>query len=308
MAPSETLPSQVERIIECKQGAVRAVRFNVDGQYCMSCGSDKSVKLWNPHRGALLHTYCGHGYEVLDAKGSCDNSLIGSCGLDKSVMMWNVSTGESLRRFRGHAARVNCVCFNEESTVILSGSVDGSVRIWDLRSRKYEPIQVLNEAKDAVMTVSVSSHEILTSSLDSYTRIYDLRNGKLTSNCIGDSVTCASFSGDGQCILTSTMGSALRLMDKETGEQLSQYTGHSSKDYKVESCFSDSDTHVMSGSEDGFVYCWDLVQGTLVNKLAHKGSRIVHSLSHHPSRPFLLTATLGQMWLWSSEKNEEDDT
>lgn len=307
MAPLEGVPCQLVRIMECKQGAVRAVRFNVDGEYCMSCGSDKSVKLWNPHKGTLLHTYAGHGYEVLDARGSSDNSLIGSCGLDKSVMMWNVGTGECLRKFRGHAARVNCVCFNEESTVIFSGSMDGSVRVWDLRSRRNEPIQVLDEAKDAVMTVSVSAHEILTSSLDCYTRVYDLRNGKLMSNCIGESVTCATFSGDGQCILASTMGSSLRLMDKETGELLSHYTGHSSKDYKVESCFTSSDMHVMSGSEDGYVYCWDLVKGTLYLKLEHKGSRVVHSLSPHPTESYLLTATLGQMWFWSAEPQEEQE-
>lgn len=35
---------------------------------------------------------------------------------------------------------------------------------------------------------------------------------------------------------------------------------------QVESCFTSSDTHVMSGSEDGYVYCWDLVQSTLTNK------------------------------------------
>ncbi|XP_071519678.1 WD repeat domain-containing protein 83 isoform X3 [Panulirus ornatus] len=309
MAPSEGIPSQLVRIIECKQGAVRAVRFNVDGGYCMSCGSDKSVKLWNPHRGILLHTYNGHGYEVLDARGSSDNSLIGSCGLDKSVMLWNVSTGEALRKFRGHAARVNCVVFNEESTVILSGSVDGTVRIWDLRSRKYDPVQVLDEAKDAIMTVAVSGHEILTASLDCYTRVYDLRNGQLVSNCIGESVTCASFSGDGQCLLTSTMGSTLRLMDRDTGELLAQYTGHTSKEYKVESCFTSSDTHVMSGSEDGYVYCWDLVQATLAtSKLKHTGSQVVHSLSSHPSQPFLLTGTLGQVWLWSVQSQEPEDT
>ncbi|MPC20594.1 WD repeat domain-containing protein 83-like [Portunus trituberculatus] len=300
MSSGEGPPTHLVRVLECKQGAVRAVRFNVDGGYCLTCGSDKSVKLWNPHKGTLLHTYAGHGYEVLDARGSCDNSLIGSCGLDKSVMMWNVSTGESLRKFRGHAARVNCVCFNEESTVILSGSMDGKVKVWDLRSRRNDPIQDLDEAKDSVMTVSISSHLILTASLDGYTRVYDLRNGQLTSNCIGESVTCASLSGDSQCILTSSLGSSLRLMDRETGELLAQYSGHNSKDYKVESCFTPSDTHVMSGSEDGCVYCWDLVQSTLTNKLEHRGSTVVHSLNPHPSQPFLLTASLGQVWLWSA--------
>ena len=37
-----------------------------DGNYCLTCGSDKTVKLWNPHTGLLLKTYVGHGQEVLD--------------------------------------------------------------------------------------------------------------------------------------------------------------------------------------------------------------------------------------------------
>lgn len=41
----------------------------VDGNYCLTCGSDKSLKLWNPHKGTALRTYQGHGYEVLDAAG-----------------------------------------------------------------------------------------------------------------------------------------------------------------------------------------------------------------------------------------------
>ena len=43
---------------------MRAVRYNVDGNYCVTCGQDKSVKLWNPDRKALLKSYTGHGYEV----------------------------------------------------------------------------------------------------------------------------------------------------------------------------------------------------------------------------------------------------
>ncbi|KAL7645356.1 UNVERIFIED_CONTAM: hypothetical protein RMT77_003742 [Armadillidium vulgare] len=294
-------------VIECKQGAVRAVRFNVDGGYCLTCGSDKSLKLWNPHKGTLIHTYTGHGYEVLDAKSSCDNSLIVSCGLDKSVMVWNVSTGEAMRKFRGHAARVNSVTMNEESTVALSSSVDGSVRIWDLRSRSKEPIQILEEAKDSVTSVSVSGHEILTSSLDCYSRVYDIRNGKLTSNCIGESLTFSSFSEDSQCILIASINSGLKLMDKENGELLAEFSGHNTTDVKVECCFLNTATHVVSGSEDGFAYCWDIISGKITNRFEHKGSRIVHSLSPHPSETKLLTASLGQIWFWGQNSSNESN-
>ncbi|KAF2357405.1 WD40 repeat [Trinorchestia longiramus] len=299
------LPSSLERVLECKQGAVRAVRFNVDGGYCLTCGSDKSVKLWNPHTGALLHTFAGHGYEVLDARGSVDNSLVVSCGLDKSVMVWDVGTGQCRLKLRGHAARVTALCFNEDSSVVTSGSVDGTLRAWDLRSRRKDPIQVLDEAKDSIMSVSVAAHEILSASLDCNTRVYDLRNGRLTSNCMGNGVTCCQFSGDAQCLLTATVNGGLRLMDKHTGEQLAVYDGHSTSDYKIECCFNDGDTHVFSGSEDGYVYCWDLISSKLSYKLPHPGSRVVHSLSPHPSLPKLLTASLGQVWLWGPTASQD---
>ena len=81
-----TLPTELAFELSGHQGAVRAVRFNSEsntiivlgflieahqsqenGNYCMTCGSDKTLKLWNPHKALLIKTYMGHGAEVLDA-------------------------------------------------------------------------------------------------------------------------------------------------------------------------------------------------------------------------------------------------
>ena len=103
------VPSSCAGTLDCNQGAVRAVRWNVDGNYMLTCGSDKSMKLWNPKRKAMLKSYSGHGNEVLDARGSCDNAQLVSCGADKTVIVWDVSTGVASRKLRGHAGTVNCV-------------------------------------------------------------------------------------------------------------------------------------------------------------------------------------------------------
>ena len=132
-------------VVDCKQGAVRAVRYSVDGNYCMTAGQDKSVKLWNPNKGRPLKTYSGHGYEVLDVKGSCDNSQIVSCSMDKTIMLWDVSSGNWTRKWRGHQAAVNCVAFNEDSSVVISGSVDTTVKIWDTRSRSHVSLSEAGE-------------------------------------------------------------------------------------------------------------------------------------------------------------------
>ncbi|KAK1153717.1 WD repeat domain-containing protein 83-like [Acipenser oxyrinchus oxyrinchus] len=296
----QELPRKLLRSLDCKQGAVRAVRFNVDGNYCLTCGSDKSLKLWSPMRGTLLKTYSGHGYEVLDADGSCDNSHLTSCGSDKTVILWDVATGQVIRKLRGHAGKVNCVRFNEEATVILSGSIDTSVRCWDTRSRQRDPIQILDEAKDGVSSLRVSEHEILTGSVDGRVRRYDLRMGQLHSDFVDSPVTCVCFSKDGQCTLSSSLDSTLRLLDKDTGELLGEYKGHKNSRYKLECCLTEKDTHVVSCSEDGSVYYWDLVQGSLSLSVS-VGKGVVQSLSFHPTEPRLLTASEGSIQLWGEE-------
>ncbi|XP_069460205.1 WD repeat domain-containing protein 83 [Ambystoma mexicanum] len=291
------LPGKLVQTLECKQGAVRAVRFNADGNYCLTCGSDKSLKLWNPHRGTHLKTYSGHGYEVLDAAGSFDNSQLCSCGSDKTVVLWDVAKGQVIRKFRGHAGKVNCVQFNEEATVILSGSIDSTIRCWDCRSRRPDPIQILDEAKDGVSSIKVSDHEILSGSVDGQIRRYDLRTGEMCADFVGSPITCVSFSKDGQCSLAASLDSTLRLLDKDTGELLGGYTGHKNQDYKLDCCLTEKDTHVVSCSEDGKVYFWDLVEGSLSLSLP-VGKGVVQSLSYHPKETCMLTATEGCVQLW----------
>ena len=40
----------------------------------------------------------------------------------------------------------------------------------------------------------------------------------------------------------------------------SRYKGHRNADYKLDSCLSHDDAYVISGSEDGRIYFWDLVE------------------------------------------------
>ncbi|XP_043844272.1 WD repeat domain-containing protein 83 isoform X2 [Dromiciops gliroides] len=300
------LPRKSVRSLPCRQGAVRAVRFNVDGRYCLTCGSDKSLSLWSPLRGTLLRTYSGHGAEVLDAAGSFDNSRLCSGGSDRAVLFWDVASGQILRKFRGHAGKVNCVQFNEEATVIVSGSIDSSVRCWDCRSRRPDPVQILDEAKDGISSIKLSDHEILAGSVDGRSRRYDLRMGELAADYVGSPITCVCFSKDGQCTLISSLDSTLRLLDKDTGELLGEYMGHKNREYKLDCCLSERDTHVVSASEDGSVYFWDLVEGTLALTLP-VGRGVVQSLAFHPTEPCLLTASEGTVQCWREESFVAED-
>uniref|UniRef100_A0A915PB97 WD repeat domain-containing protein 83 n=2 Tax=Meloidogyne TaxID=189290 RepID=A0A915PB97_9BILA len=292
------LPTLLSVQHDCRQGTVRAVRFNVDGNYCMTAGSDKSVKLWNPYKRIHLNTYRS-GNEVLDCCGSSDNSLILAGGRDKQPTIFDVETGKTLKRWRGHGGTVNAVAFNEDASVAISAGQDGFVCLHDVRSRG-PPFQVLDEARDGVLCLDVNAYEIATGSADGNVRRYDIREGRLFVDFVKDPVTSVNLTADNQCLLVATMGSGvIRLFEKCNGQLLASYKGHQNRDFRIEAGILASNNEVLTGSEDGKVYIWDLVESTLIAKLEHPaGFKFVPSLSTHPKDPCILTASREKIFLW----------
>jgi mitogen-activated protein kinase organizer 1 len=280
-------------------GSVMCIRFNSDGEYCLSGGKDRTVHLWNPHSGKHIQAYTGvHGYDVLDIAVSSDNSKFVSCGGDKLAFYWDVPSAKCLRRLRGHTERLNCCGLSPEGTVAFTGSYDASVRVWDLKGNLRDPIQVMTEFTDSVTSLLVTDHSLIAGSVDGKLRIFDIRMGKMTTDHVCQPITSVSLSNDRNCILVSSTDSTLRLFDKATGELLNEYTGHMNRSYKIESCFNNDDCYIVSGSEDHVIYFWNLVEATVVHKLKGHTKEVV-SLSYHPKETALLTAsTDGTIRLW----------
>ena len=91
--------------------------------------------------------------------------------------------------------------------------------------------------------------------------------------------------------------------------------------YRVEAVLDSSDRAVLSGSENGCVYCWDLVEGALLAKLDHSkqeqggggagellpSALTVHSLAFHPEKSELLTAARGSVHIWKGKSAMEEE-
>ncbi|KAL7089859.1 hypothetical protein ACP275_12G003400 [Erythranthe tilingii] len=172
------LPRTESNVLRGHEGAVLAARFNANGEYCLSCGKDRTIRLWNPHRGLHIKTYKSHGREVRDVHVTPDNSKLSSCGGDRQVFYWDVATGRVIRKFRGHDSEVNAVKFNEYASVVVSAGYDRSVRAWDCRSHSTEPIQIIDNFLDSVMSVCLTKTEIIAGSVDGTVRTFDIRMEK----------------------------------------------------------------------------------------------------------------------------------
>ncbi|KAI9885544.1 MAG: hypothetical protein M1823_002643 [Watsoniomyces obsoletus] len=263
--------------------------------------SDRLVRLFNPTTASLVQTFDAHGYEVLDIAVSQDNARFTSVGGDKQVFLWDVATARTLRRFAGHFGRVNAVDFGGEGdSVVVSGSFDATVRLWDCKSQSTKPIQVLEEAKDSVSTLQVIGHEICTGSVDGRVRVYDLRMGMIYVDVIGAPVTSLRQTKDGNALLVSTLDNTIRLIDKGNGVVLQSYRGHVNKDYRIRSSLGLNDAYVVSGSEDGQIYVWDLLDGKVLHRLddAH-AKKVASAVAVNDGRKEWLSAGVdGTVQVW----------
>ncbi|KAI7908151.1 WD40-repeat-containing domain protein [Cokeromyces recurvatus] len=295
---STSYPTKIERTLKGHKGPVNAVRYNTNGQYCLSGGRDRTVRLWNSATGLMLHTYNGHGRDVLGLAVSNDNAKIASCGVDRSILLWDVSSGEILRRYTAHWERVNSVDFNDDSTVLVSGSFDATIRLWDLRSSNFQPIQVIEDCKDSVMSVEVKGVEIVASCADGKLRTYDLRKGELKEDYIGPAITSARLSKDKNCILVNSLDNKMRLMDKSNGRLLNEFKGHKHCEYKIESVLSNTDAYAITGSEDGKIYIYDVLEGNIVSTLDNEG--VTTTLDYHPENVNMMSAgSNGLIHIWT---------
>lgn len=255
--------SEPAHVLKGHSAAVLAISWTKNGRYVMSASQDKSVRLWNPSNGALIKTYTGgHNQEVNGVLIAEDNAKFVTCGSDKLVLQWDVTSGQVIRKFAGHERKVNSLAFGPREEVLLTASHDKTVRIWDLRARSKSPIQIIRDATDSVLCVEAASDEIITGSVDGCLRRYDVRRGELCTDQLLQPIGSISFSSDGECILVSTLDNQVQLLERETGNQLACYKGHLNHRVKVQSSLDTSDSFVVSGSEDGRLCFWELVEGT----------------------------------------------
>jgi len=280
-------------------GSILDVKFTKNGRYVLTCGQDRTVRLWNPTRldpaipsqrrcayafandegmyGSVpvdalpqalpISTYhAQHMYEVSSVAIDDGNKCVISSS-NKAVFVSDVMTSKLLRRFDGHEGRVNSVACNADASVVLSGSYDGTVKCWDVRnnSNSSTPIQVLDEATDSVTSVFVTNdqYEIITTSVDSKLRTYDLRKGQLRVDHLveaGSALTSVALSNDSQCLIVNCLDGIVRLVERSNGNVIGKYSNsHQAKEYSVGVDITADDQYIVCGSEDGKVALYELI-------------------------------------------------
>ena len=72
-------------------GPVRQALFTPKGDRVVSCGDDKTVRLWNAADGKPVKSIAAHDGPVAGVAVSADGTKIASVGADKALKMWTLA-------------------------------------------------------------------------------------------------------------------------------------------------------------------------------------------------------------------------
>ena len=113
---------------------MQSLIYATNGEFLLSAGEDKFIRMWNPVTGKLIRKFQGHTGWVNTIALSQDNKILASGSDDHSIKLWDIASGKLIRTLRGHEEFIYGVAFSPDSTVLASRDYHGNVRTWSLKS------------------------------------------------------------------------------------------------------------------------------------------------------------------------------
>ena len=204
-----------------RSSSVLSVAISPDGQTLVSGAADETIKVWNLHSGALLHTITGHSSLVTSVTISPNGQMLVSGSWDNTIKVWNLHSGALLRTITGHSRTflmsVNSVAISPDGQTLVSGGHDKMIKVWNLENR--ELLRTLTGHSSSVRSVAISPDgQMLVSGSDDKTiKVWSLHGVELLRTLTGHSnyVTSVAISPDGQMLVSGSDDKTIKVWSKK---------------------------------------------------------------------------------------------
>jgi len=220
-ASRSTVPNVLARTFSGHKDWVQSVSFSPDGRWLVSGSNDKSIKVWDLKKSALVGTLYGHGYAINSVAVSPDGKWIASGGVDGTVRLWVLATGRQQGALRGHGYAIYSVAFSPDGARLVAGGKDRTVFLWDLKSG--ESLHALDGHDGDIFAVVISpdGRLIASAGADQKVMVWDAQGGR-RFELAGhrDSILSLAFSPDGKYLASGGAAHTIRIWDMETGSHV----------------------------------------------------------------------------------------
>ena len=172
----------------------------------------------------------------------------------------------------GHTEAVRFATFSPDGKYIVSASSDGTIRIWDVKTGKQSGELLKGHRINVPSTSTCDSPK------------YHVVRKK------GDDVLSATFSPDGQYIVSASDDKTIRIWNAKTRKQIVEpLEGHT--DTVKSATFSPDGKYIVSASDDNTVRIWDAKTGDQIGKPLEGHAGFVYSATFSPDGKYIVSAS-----------------
>jgi WD40 repeat protein len=277
---------------EGHDAAVHQVAFSPSGKSAVSCGGDKTIRLWDLTTGKEKRKCdAAEHQEVTVAAFTWDGRRLLSGGKDKTVRVWNVEDGKSAEPWTSRlaAGEIHALAVSPVGSRFATGGTGTGAVLWDADRGELRTIGTTADLT-AIAFSPRGRFVALASSKENVARIWEAATGREVRVLTGHTqpVKTLAFSPDGRFLATGSEDKTTRLWDVETGIELRRLTGN---DGRVNGLvFTPDGRRLLTASADKSIRLWDLAGNLeLVRWEAHTAA--VASVACSPDGRHALSAS-----------------
>mmetsp|Transcript_28016 Transcript_28016/g.80780 ORF Transcript_28016/g.80780 Transcript_28016/m.80780 type:complete len:446 (-) Transcript_28016:231-1568(-) len=244
------------------QGFIRGVAVSPDGTRALSCGDDKTAKLWTLRAAdCFLAAEPETTYHSASIPNSIDHHWTKPMFVTSAdtVDLWDYNRSAPLSSFEWGCERVITARFNPaEPALVASTAVDRSIGLYDLRGNSAIRKVILKLRSNAVSWNPIQPLNFTVANEDCNLYTFDMR--KLSSAVQRHvdhtmAVLDVNYSPNGQEMVSAAYDQTIRLWSVRKVTSRDVY--HTKRMQRVLCChFSPDARFVLSGSEDANIRVW----------------------------------------------------
>ncbi|KAF8733633.1 WD domain, G-beta repeat, partial [Rhizoctonia solani] len=280
--------------------AVLSVAISPDGSRIAAAGQDKAIYMFNAHDGTpALEPLVAHVEEINSVAFSPDGRYLVSGGHDNAICLWDSTSGKLLFvPLRDHGGSIRLVSFSPDGSRIASASYDGTVQMWNVGDGTLMPTELIGRREYEVVSVvfSPDGERIALGCSDGRVRIWDLQTLVLVFNLsvsqeLYEGVYSVTFSPNSRFIAFELNPSGIHVFDSHSGDfALGPLDGHFTCRCPV--MFSPDGNQIVSGSDDGSVRVWRVVDRAPACEPLRGHCDWVYSVAYSPDGVYIVSGAL----------------
>ncbi|NCP53101.1 MAG: hypothetical protein GW817_12690 [Flavobacteriales bacterium] len=260
------------------------VRFSENGDFFLTGGNDRTVKLWDSKTGKISVVYRGLLDEVQTVLFSEHEDMIAACGAfaDNRAFMWNRKTRQIISKIEGDKRSIegakpvmDVIRFSGNGNFMVSGNRFGELDVWDIW--KGDKKRSFTTFGSAILTLSwnQAGNSIAIGTREGKVYVVPFgRDSAMTSlNLHQGMVTDLEFAENGKRLISSGLDKTVKITSWQLARPSFRVLQHD--DYVFRTSISANGKYILSASRDGFLRIWDYETGELLSKPGQEGNAIL---------------------------------